>query len=57
MQDINNMDAIRLLQHKNFVDVLEHDLVVMRLSMQLSEVGVEIERIVTARNQHRQVLD
>ena len=42
------MDPIRLLQHENFVNVLIHDLVVVRLSMQLRKVGEEVKLKVAA---------
>lgn len=43
MQNVNNIDAIRLLKHKNFVDVFKHYLIVVSLSMKFGEVRVKIE--------------
>jgi len=43
MQNVNNIDAIGLLEHKNFVNVFEHNLIVVSLSMQFGEVRVKVK--------------
>ena len=43
MQNVDYMNAIRLLEHENSVDVLKHDFVVMSLAVELCEVGVKVK--------------
>jgi len=57
MQNVYNVHTIWFVKHKDFIDVLEHDFVVVGLSVQLREVWVKIKRVVATWNDHWQVLD
>jgi hypothetical protein len=43
MEQLNHVNAVWFLQQENFVDILEHDLVVMSFSMQLAQIRVKVE--------------
>jgi len=44
--------AIGLLQHEDPIYILEHDLVIMCLTVKFAEVTVKVETVITARYQH-----
>jgi hypothetical protein len=57
LQQVYNVLTIWLLEHENPVDVLEHDLVIVGFAVQLAEVAVKVQTVVSPRNQHWQVLN
>lgn len=52
MQQVHHVNAIGFLEKEDFVDVLEHDFVVVGLAMKLCKVRVEVQAVVTTRDQH-----
>jgi hypothetical protein len=47
------MHSVRLLKEEDLLDVSVVDLIIVRLSMELSESGVEVEGDLAAGNYHR----
>jgi hypothetical protein len=44
--------AVWLLKQENLVNVLEHNLVVVRFSVKLYEVAVKVQTVITVRDEH-----
>ena len=57
VEKLDHVDAIGLLEKEDFVDVLEHYLVIVGFAMQLAQITVEIQTVDSSGNQHGEVLD
>ena len=57
VEELHHVYTIGLLQQEDLVDVFKHDLVVVRLAVQLAKIAVEVKTVVATRNHHWQVLD
>lgn len=51
------MNAVRFLQKENFINILEHNFVVVCFSVEFGKVTVKVQTVLSARYHHRQVLD